>query len=332
MKMEDPVLRFRSDDRVVAIGPLAACRIGRDPASDVIIGTAGTSRTHAMIRRDMSGACILSDAGSRNGTLVNGLPITTPVPLQHGDEIRIGGEAILFEQPSAPVALVQETVSAPATQVFLSSSLVTVLVADMRGFTQLAREVDADQLSALLSELFGAMGRMLNERRCFYQKYIGDAIMALWVHERPQVDRRTFASVLDMLPAIQELVAPMQSRFNLSRPVAFGIGINSGMASVGNLGSATASDFTAIGDAVNKAFRLEAATRTSGADVLIGRATIELLYPAIAMPAQISSAPVELKGYDTPEPAYLLAASDLPLLAGALADQGPPHGAQGMVA
>jgi adenylate cyclase len=328
MKMDDPVLRFASDDRTHAIGPLAACRIGRDPSSEIVLAGLGTSRTHAMIRRDMSGACILSDSGSRNGTLVNGLPITAPVVLQHGDQIRIGGETLHFEQPHAPVALVEEAVAAPATQVFLSSSLVTVLVADMRGFTQLAREVDAEQLSALLSELFGTMGKMLNDRRCFYQKYIGDAIMALWVHERPQVDHRTFAAVLDMLPAIQELVAPMQSRFDLSRPVSFGIGINSGMASIGNLGSATASDFTAVGDAVNKAFRLEAATRTSGADVLIGRNTIDLLFPAIAMPGEIQLLPIDLKGYDSPEQAYLLATPDLPLLAAALAEAGP----QGMVA
>lgn len=325
MKLDDPVLRFTTDDRCHAIGPLAACRIGRDPSSDVVVGGLGTSRTHAMIRRDMSGACILSDSGSRNGTLVNGLPISTPVVLQHGDEIRIGGETLRFEQPSAPVALVDDAPTAAATQVVLSSSLVTVLVADMRGFTQLAREVDADQLSSLLSELFGAMGRMLNDRRCFYQKYIGDAIMALWVHERPQVDHRTFAAVLDMLPAIQELVAPMQSRFGLSRPVAFGIGINSGMASIGNLGSATASDFTAVGDAVNKAFRLEAATRTSGADVLIGRSTIDLLFPAMMVPAEIQLLPVELKGYEGVEHAYLLGTADLPRLAAALADAGP-HG------
>jgi adenylate cyclase len=318
MTSEDPILRLPPDGRAFAIGPLGTCRIGRDPGSDVVVATPATSRIHALIRRDRFGKCILSDSGSRNGTLINGLPITTPTELKHGDEIRIGGEVIQFEQPLSPAELAPAAPQAAATQVALSNNLVTVFVADMRGFTMLAREVEANTLSVLLSELFGTLGQMLNERRCFYQKYIGDAIMALWVHDRPEVDRATFAAVLDMLPAIEELTAPMQARFGLSRPIAFAIGINSGMASIGNLGSAHAADFTAVGDAVNKAFRLETATRTAGADVLIGHDTIDLMHPPITVPAAIPRIEVTLKGYEKPEVAYALSRAELPLLAAAL--------------
>lgn len=310
----------------VSIAPLSVCRIGRDPTNDVVLGSGATSRTHAMIRRDMAGRCFLSDAGSRNGTHLNGLPVTEPVMLNTGDVIVIGGQQIVFQQDAIVAPLIEAGPQGAATQVFLSSSFVTVFVADIRGFTALARDVGETVISELLSAYFAGVGAVLKERRCWYQKYIGDCVMALWVHDGGMVDRHTLATILDATLAVQALAAPLQARFDLRQPVRFGVGINSGSASIGNLGSAGAADFTAVGDSVNLAFRLEAATRPAGVDMLIGRETIARIAPPIHVPRALRPMAVELKGYETAEPAFALDLPDVPALAAALlarADQGP---------
>jgi adenylate cyclase len=320
MTTAEAVIQVESNGEMqrVAIAPLSVCRIGRDPTNDIVLGSGATSRTHAMIRRDMAGRCFLSDAGSRNGTQLNGLPVTEPAVLNDGDEILIGGQRLVFQQDAILAPLIESGPTAAATQVFLSTTFVTVFVADIRGFTALAREIGETAISSLLSEFFAGVGAVLKERRCWYQKYIGDCVMGLWVHDSSDVDRHTLATILDATLAVQALAAPLQTRFNLRKPVTFGVGINSGTASIGNLGSASAADFTAVGDSVNLAFRLEAATRPAGVDMLIGRDTIERIAPAIDIPSALRPMAVELKGYEAAEPAFALDLADLPALAGAL--------------
>lgn len=320
----DPLVRLTSGEaeRAIRIAPLSVCRIGRDVASDVVLSSAGASRTHAMIRCDLSGVCYLSDAGSRNGTQLNGKPVSAPVPLSNGDTISIGGDTLTFEQAAAPAPFI-EAEPAPATQIMLSTSFVTALVTDIRGYTQLTHEIGEGPISVLLSDYFDAVGKLLHQRGCWYQKYIGDAVFALWVHDQPQVDRRTLATVIDAILAMQELVAPLQNRFGLAQPVRFGVGINSGLASMGNLGSAGAADFTAVGDTINKAFRLEGATRNAPFDIVIGHSSLDLVFPAIVPPRQARPMALPLKGFDAPEPAYGLHFADLPALAGVLIGSGP---------
>ncbi|MBA2920528.1 FHA domain-containing protein [Sphingomonas sp. MAH-20] len=317
MDKRDPLIRFgpTGTETRRAITALSVCRIGRDAGNDVVLSDAGISRTHAMIRRDISGICFLSDVGSRNGTQLNGLPISAPVALSHGDLIKIGGELLTFEQEAPPVPVVEPN-RGGETQAYMTTSFVTVLVIDIRGYTALAREIGEEKISKLLSTFFGGVADLLRRRRAWYHKYIGDCFMALWVHDRREVDHAVFAAVLDVILATQELVAPLQSRFGLSGPVRFGVGMNSGLAAIGNLGSIGAADFTAVGDTVNKAFRLESATRTCGHSVLIGRESIDMLRPAVAVPASIECLALALKGYDSPQEAYSLDFGDIAALAG----------------
>ena len=100
-------------------------------------------------------------------------------------------------------------------------------------------------------------------------KFIGDACMAIFNAplDMDEHEKRAVACAQDMRTAIQLL------QKTLPEPVAIGIGVNTGEAVVGNMGSNTRFDYSAIGDAVNTAARLESATKDVGEDILIGENT-----------------------------------------------------------
>ncbi len=98
----------------------------------------------------------------------------------------------------------------------------------------------------------------------------------------------------------------MEAEFALPRPLRFGGAINTGLASIGNMGSGSSADFTALGDTVNKAFRLETASKELAADLVIGEATLNALAPPLDPAARPRGAAVALKGYDAAQPVRLL--------------------------
>jgi len=102
-------------------------------------------------------------------------------------------------------------------------------------------------------------------------KFIGDACMAIFNSPLmiDEHEKRAVACGRDMRTAIKML------QKDLSEPIAIGIGINTGEAVIGNMGSSTRFDYSAIGDAVNVAARLESATKGAGVDMLIGETTAD---------------------------------------------------------
>lgn len=281
------------------IAPADLCGIGRSDHNRIHIADPLASRDHAMIRRDASGRCFLADAGSSNGTTLNGRPVTVQMPLNNGDTISIGQHRLVFHQPSAAAATAAE--AAQRTQISFLQSLVTVLVMDVRGYTILSRELGEEKISALMAEIFRAAGELLTAKRSWSQKYIGDAIMSVWVHDKPTVEPTELAGIIDIILELQRLFKDLEVRFKLERPLSFGAAINTGYASIGNMGSAALADFTALGDTVNKAFRLEAATRTLDCDLILGRSVIEFLAPPIPIEKRPALIETNLKGYDAPE-------------------------------
>jgi adenylate cyclase len=278
------------------IAPADLCGIGRSDHNRIQISDPLASRDHAMIRRDSSGRCFLADAGSSNGTTLNGRPVTVQMPLADGDTIAIGQHRLVFHQPSAAAAE-----QAQRTQISFLQSLVTVLVMDVRNYTVLSRELGETQISALMAEIFRAAGELLTAKRSWSQKYIGDAIMSVWVHDKPTVEPNELAGIIDIILELRRLFTSLEARFKLARPLSFGAAINTGYASIGNMGSAALADFTALGDTVNKAFRLESATRSLNCDLIIGRSVIEFLSPPIPLARRPALIETNLKGYDAPE-------------------------------
>ena len=305
------------EDRTFDLTDVPTLSIGRHPQCTVVItDDPNVSRKHALVQQESSGEYYLSDLGSRNGTTRNGLPVTAPVPLHDGDSFTIGSHRFVFHQTVAPAA--EELNFQEATDVLVVERMISILVLDIRNYTGLARELGEARVGELMGKLFHESGQLLKKHGSWTQKYIGDAVVAFWVHDDQKGTPREVVLIFESLGHLARIISDLSKEFALPRPLAFGAGINSGLAVTGNMGSAGLTDHTAMGDAVNKAFRLESATKEVGREILVGTST----YALIDMPEEartlFSTQVVHLKGYDEPEQAHGLALADLPRFVAAL--------------
>lgn len=153
------------------------------------------------------------------------------------------------------------------------SRTMTILFSDVRDFTRLSEGLDPKQLSQMMNEYLTAMTQIIHRHRGTIDKYIGDAIMAFWGAPLPDRDhaRNALAAAMEMQATLPEL----NQRFAARQWPALrvGIGINTGVVSVGNMGSDFRRAYTVMGDAVNLASRLEALGKQYGAPIIVGEAT-----------------------------------------------------------
>lgn len=153
------------------------------------------------------------------------------------------------------------------------SKELTVLFSDIRGFTTISEGLTPDQLVQLLNEYLGQMTEIVFAADGTLDKYIGDAIMAFWGSPYPQEDHaaRSCACALRMSRGLAALNAKWQAAGR--PPISIGIGLNTGMVNVGNMGSARRLSWTVMGDNVNLASRLEGITKQYHVQIVISEAT-----------------------------------------------------------
>ncbi len=159
---------------------------------------------------------------------------------------------------------------------------VTILFSDIRSFTSLSETLNPQQLTRLLQEYFEEMTQAVAAEEGIVDKFIGDAIMAFWgapIEQPDQADRAVRAA-LDMVGRLKGLQDKWRAE---GLPVLdIGIGINLGIATVGNFGSSQRFDYTLIGDAVNAASRIESLTKDYKSQILISDTTKRQLTVAVA--------------------------------------------------
>jgi len=161
----------------------------------------------------------------------------------------------------------------------------SVLFCDVRGFTTIAEAMkdEPEQLTQLVNRLLTPLSDVILSHGGTIDKYIGDCIMAFWNAPLDHPDH-AFAAVsaaLDMLDVMDALNAElMQEALAEGRPMVplrIGIGINTGDCVVGNMGSTQRFDYSALGDAVNLASRLEGASKQFGVPILLGEVTTAMV-------------------------------------------------------
>ena len=151
----------------------------------------------------------------------------------------------------------------------------TVMFCDLRGFTSLSETMEPLALQALLNDVLSRLTHVIRAHQGTIDKYMGDCVMAFWGAPVAQPDHARLA-----VDAAVAMSATMR-QFNAERaaygapPVSVGIGLNTGVMSVGNMGSDLRRAYTVIGDAVNLAARLESLSRVYEVDIVASQATVD---------------------------------------------------------
>ena len=149
----------------------------------------------------------------------------------------------------------------------------TVMFSDLRGFTTLSETMAPLDVQALINTVLSRLSHVIRQHQGTIDKYIGDCVMAFWGAPvaSPHHARDAVLAAIDMAESLRQL--------NLERAasglaqVSVGIGLNTGVMSVGNMGSDVRRAYTVIGDAVNLGARLEGLTRFYGVDLIVSEAT-----------------------------------------------------------
>ena len=178
----------------------------------------------------------------------------------------------------------------------------TVMFTDVRNFTQLSERLAPEEVVTFLNNLLGRLSSEIAGEGGVIDKFIGDSVMAFWNAPLRQEDhtRRACAAALRMRGAMREM--NVAKGFGLpdeiagSMTVEIGIGINTGPACVGNVGSAERFNYSAIGDAVNVAARAEASCKDIGYDLVVAGSTAETA-PEFAF---VEAGRIRLKGKSEP--------------------------------
>jgi len=185
-----------------------------------------------------------------------------------------------FAQYLSPVLV--DRVSQHPDQLKLGGELreLTLMFCDIRGFTKISESLDPQALTQLMNSFLTPMSKLIQDREGTIDKYIGDCIMAFW---NAPVDvshhaEKAILAALDMRAGLKQLNAAMAATATEDNPsveLRIGIGLNSGTACVGNMGSEQRFNYSVLGDAVNIASRLEALSPAYGVDLVIGEETAE---------------------------------------------------------
>jgi adenylate cyclase len=216
-----------------------------------------------------------------------------------------------FSQYLSPV-LVERLASDPSLlKLGGERRVLSILFTDVRGFTTIAESMkdDPERLTALVNRLLDPLSRVVLEEGGTIDKYIGDCLMAFWNAPLDEPDHA--AKAVRAALRMQEVMAKLNGELALeARPgeepirLGIGIGINTGEAIVGNMGSDIRFDYSAIGDAVNLASRLEAKTRDYDVPIIIGPETARLVADRFAV-AEIDR--ITVKGRSAIVPIYSVA-------------------------
>jgi adenylate cyclase len=150
---------------------------------------------------------------------------------------------------------------------------ISVYFSDIRGFTTLSEGMEPERLVELLNEYLSAMTEIVERHGGYVDKYIGDAIMAIWGAPLPAPDHaaRACAAAIEMRDRLAALRPVFRERYGVELHAR--AGVNTTAAVVGNVGSRQKTNYTALGDGVNLASRLEGANKAFGTSILCGEAT-----------------------------------------------------------
>jgi len=218
-----------------------SCSVGRSDANTIVLESPKVSRRHALIHLQNIGELWLIDFGSSNGTFLNKRRIHSPIRLSDGDQITIGDQVLKVRQPTA-ISEAYKTNFMQQTAPEIEDVLCWLLVADLRGFTPLSRQMPSGDLDLLLGAWMFRCKELIENRHGIVNKYLGDGFLAYW--REAATSSEEVVAIISVLKEFQRQEGP-DFRF----VVHFGSVAIGGVASMG--------EESLIGGEVNLIFRLE---------------------------------------------------------------------------
>jgi class 3 adenylate cyclase len=198
-------------------------------------------------------------------------------------------------------ALQQKLQTLKRSKISAERKQVTVMFADISGFTALSEKLDPEEVRSIINACFERLGEVIKRYDGYIDKFIGDEIMALFgapvTHENDP--ERALRAALEMMIALVEFNAEYAGQ--LPEPLALHFGINTGLVIAGGIGTHDRQDYSVMGDAVNLASRLEGLSEAG--EILVGSGTYRFTAPLFEFEAL---EPVKVKGKEQPVKVYRL--------------------------
>ena len=156
-------------------------------------------------------------------------------------------------------------------------AVVTVLFSDIRGFTSLSEKMSAEEVSMILNEYFAEMEPIISKYNGVINKFIGDAVMALF--GEPIQDSNHAQNAVKCAYEMLKKVEYLREKwlFEGKPKIEIGVGINTGEVFIGNIGTETRMEYTVIGDTVNLASRIEGYNKVYKTNLLVSSSTYEYI-------------------------------------------------------
>ncbi|HSJ04934.1 MAG: adenylate/guanylate cyclase domain-containing protein [Verrucomicrobium sp.] len=253
--------------------------IGRSEEATIRLNDAGVSRQHATIRREGVHYWLV-DLGSANGSYVNEVALTTARVLRDGDRLQIGGAVFMFDQSESSLNSTDTTMLGTKTQVLrrnpvpVRTTSATLFVGDLKGFTQLSSQLSAEELAELLREWYSDCNTIMKRYGAMIDKFIGDCVFAYWPGIEADIRHKAVAAARALRDVEINVTTPVRKHLRETRGVVLDcrIGLHLGPVALGAMGKGIN---TALGDAVNLAFRIESLTRQTKQPVLVSAAFLQ---------------------------------------------------------
>jgi adenylate cyclase len=263
---------------------------------DAIIKAINTGRVYRYVTKPwdeqellmtLRGAAALAESQEKNRLLMQELQ----------ERVAAQERTVRLFQRYVPEHVVQDMLGRADEDSILDGEarIVSILMADIRGFTALSSRLPAKDVVSLLNDYFAVMTEVIAAHFGSVNKFMGDGILAVFGAPMSHLENQVNAvlAALDMVDRLQEFNARWQPR--IGQPVVMGIGINTGEVVVGNIGSAARVDYTVIGDPVNVASRIEGLTHGHPNAILISQSTKDAVGGVVETKPW---GPVQVKGKD----------------------------------
>lgn len=252
--------------------------IGRSDDANVRIADAGVSRQHATIRREGVHYWLV-DLGSANGCYVNDVALTSARVLRDGDRLQFGAAIYLFNQKESLAgrdtgSIGMKTQVLRRNPIPVKTQPSTLLVGDLRGFTQLSSQLEPDQVADLLREWYADCNTIMKRTGAMIDKFIGDCVFAYWPGTESDIRAKAFEAARSLREIEMSSNTPVRKLLKEQKGIILDcrVGLHVGNIAIGAMGKGIN---TALGDAVNLTFRIESLTRQAGKPILVSKAFLE---------------------------------------------------------